>query len=86
MVKPSLHAAKTKNTRVPGRGKVINKVEKTHSHPHCGVCGAKLNGVVHGPQSKVRKTSKSQRHPNRVHGGYLCPRCLKSAIKAEIRE
>lgn len=84
MVRPSLRVAKTRKVRTPSHTK-IRRIDKKTKRPHCSQCGAVLHGVVFGHQSKVRKTSKSERLPSRVHAGYMCSRCLKSGIKAKAR-
>ena len=84
MVRPSLRVAKTRRIRTPSQTK-IKRINKRTNKPHCSQCGAILHGVVFGNQSKVRKTSKSERLPTRVHAGYMCSRCLKSGIKAKAR-
>lgn len=84
MVKPSLRVAKKRNIRVPS-GSKVKKIEKRTNKPHCSQCGAILHGVAFGRQNKIRKMSRSERLPTRVHSGYVCSRCLKSSIKAEVR-
>ncbi|MCE7742685.1 MAG: 50S ribosomal protein L34e [Candidatus Heimdallarchaeota archaeon] len=84
MVKPSLRVAKTRLRRIPSETKLV-KIEKRTKKPHCSKCGAILHGVAFGRQNRVRKMSRSERLPSRVHAGYLCSRCLKGAIKAEVR-
>jgi len=84
MVRPSLRAAKTRKVRVPSKT-VIRKVQKRAGKPRCSKCGAILGGVAFGPPSKIRKLSKSERLPTRMHAGYLCHKCLKEAIKNELR-
>ncbi len=84
MVRPSLRVAKTRRVRTPSQTK-IRKIEKKTKKPHCSQCGSVLHGVVFGQQNKVRKTSKTERLPTRVHAGYMCSRCVKSGIKAKAR-
>lgn len=84
MVKPSLRVSKTRMRRTPSETKLM-KIERRTKKPHCAECGAVLHGVAFGRQNKVRKMSRSERLPSRVHAGYLCSRCLKGAIKSEVR-
>ncbi|MHA1200455.1 MAG: 50S ribosomal protein L34e [Candidatus Heimdallarchaeaceae archaeon] len=84
MVRPSLRVAKTRLRRTPSETKLV-RIEKRTKKPHCSKCGAILHGVAFGRQSRVRKMSRSERLPSRVHAGYLCSRCVKGAIKAEVR-
>ncbi len=84
MVRPSLRVSKTRLIRTPSKTK-LQKISKRTKKPHCSQCGAILHGVAFGPQSKVRKMSRSEHLPSRQHAGYLCSRCLKSAIKMDVR-
>ncbi|MCG3215084.1 MAG: hypothetical protein KAS63_00045 [Candidatus Heimdallarchaeota archaeon] len=84
MVRPSLRFAKTRLIRTPSRTR-LKKIDKRTKKPHCSQCGSILHGVAFGNRDKVRKMSRSEHLPTRLHAGYLCSRCLKSAIKAEIR-
>ena len=84
MVKPSLRVAKTRNRRTQSETK-IRKIEKRTKKPHCSNCGAILHGVAFGRQNKVRKMSSSEKLPTRQHAGHLCSKCLKTAIKAQVR-
>jgi ribosomal protein L34E len=84
MVRPSLRVAKSRKVRTPSKTQ-IRRINKKTKKAHCSHCGAVLHGVVFGHQSKVRKTSKSERLPSRIHAGHLCSRCLKSGIKAKAR-
>ena len=84
MVRPSLRDSKTRLIRTPSRTK-LQKISKRTKKPHCSQCGAILHGVAFGPQSKVRKMSRSEHLPSRQHAGHLCSRCLKSAIKTDVR-
>lgn len=84
MVRPSIRAAKTRKVRTPSKVK-IRKVEKTVRKAHCAKCGAVLHGVISGPVKKVKKLSKSEKLPTRIHAGYVCHNCLKQAIQAQVR-
>jgi ribosomal protein L34E len=84
MVRPSLRVAKTRLIRTPSRTK-LKKINKRTKKPHCSQCGSTLHGVAFGNQNRVRKMSRSEHLPTRMHAGYLCSRCLKGAIKAEVR-
>ncbi len=87
MVRPSLRVAKTKLVRVPSsKEPVIRKTIKKTKRAHCGKCRSILGGVPTGPQSQIRKLPRSQRLPTRLHAGYLCSRCLRNAIKTEVRK
>ncbi|MHA1222419.1 MAG: hypothetical protein ACTSSG_07730 [Candidatus Heimdallarchaeaceae archaeon] len=84
MVRPSLRVAKTRQRRTPSETK-IRRIDKRTKKAHCSKCGNILHGVAFGKISKIRKMSKSEHLPTRIHSGYLCSRCLKNAIKSEVR-
>lgn len=84
MVRPSLRVARKRKIRIPSQTRV-KKIEKRAKRPHCSKCGSILHGVAFGRQNRIRKMSRSEHLPTRVHAGYLCSRCLKGAIKAEVR-
>ena len=73
-------------TKTPGgQTGLTYKRPKTSKHI-CANCGANLAGVPNQIPSKVKKTPKSYRRPERPYGGYLCPKCLKQKLKQKIRE
>jgi ribosomal protein L34E len=84
MVEPSLRVKKTRSKRTPSETR-IRRIEKRTKKPHCSKCGAILHGVAFGSQNKVRKMSRSERLPTRIHSGNICSSCLKKALKSEIR-
>jgi ribosomal protein L34E len=85
MVRPSLRVSKTRLVRTQSETR-LKKISKRTKKPHCSQCGAILHGVEFGPQVKVRKMSRSEHLPSRQHAGHLCSKCLKSAIKANVRK
>lgn len=84
MVKPSIRVSKTRKIRTPSKVQ-IKRIDKKVKKPHCAKCGAILAGVINGPVKKVKKLSKSEKLPTRIHAGYVCHNCLKRAIQAQVR-
>ena len=83
MVRPSLRVAKTRMRRTPSETR-IQRFDKRTKKPHCSRCGAILSGVAFGNQNRVRKMSRSERLPSRVHAGHLCSRCVKRGIRNQF--
>jgi large subunit ribosomal protein L34e len=50
----------------------------------CARCGAVLNGVP-ATDYERRKLPKSSKRPERMFGGFLCPRCLREVLKDVVR-
>ncbi|HIQ10021.1 MAG TPA: 50S ribosomal protein L34e [Euryarchaeota archaeon] len=82
MVSPVKRRLKKVYRRTPGGRVVIHfRKEKTGKHV-CAICGAPLHGVPHGKRpSEVRKLAKTERRPERVFGGVLCPGCTKRIVE-----
>jgi len=78
---PQKRRLKKVKKRTPGGRIVVHtRREKTGKHV-CAICGAPLSGVPHGKRpSEVRKLSHSERRPERVFGGVLCPSCTRRVI------
>lgn len=71
--------------RTPGGRTVIHYEKGKPSHAKCAVCGAILNSVPRLRPVELRKLPKSLRRPERMYGGVICPRCLKTLLKQAIR-
>ncbi len=82
MVSPIKRRLKKIFRRTPGGRVVIHfRKEKTSKHV-CAICGKPLHGVPHGKRpSQVRKLAKTERRPERVFGGVLCPECTRRVIE-----
>lgn len=50
---------------------------------HCADCKKVLHGVPRDIPSKIRKLSKTQRRPERIYGGVICPACLKVKLEQQ---
>jgi large subunit ribosomal protein L34e len=71
--------------RTPGGRTVVHYERRKNTPMRCARCGAILAGVPI-KESKRRTLPKTLKRPERIFGGVLCPRCLKTVIKRFIRE
>jgi len=71
--------------RTPGGRTVIHYEKRKPLPAKCAVCGAELHGVPRLRPVELRKLPKSLRRPERMYGGVICPRCLKTLLKQAIR-
>jgi large subunit ribosomal protein L34e len=85
--RPSLRTrtVKRKNLRTPGARNIVHydKISRP-GDSRCSACGAVLSGVPRLTPSKMSDLAKSSKRPNRPYGGYLCPNCLASRIRAKV--
>jgi large subunit ribosomal protein L34e len=74
-----------KRVRTPGgRLKIVEKPKKTEKHK-CAICKKILHGMPHGKRPvEVRKLAKTERRPERIFGGNICPDCLKQVIHEAV--
>jgi large subunit ribosomal protein L34e len=89
MPRPSLRTrtVKRRNLRTPGSRSVIHyNRDSRPSDARCSACGAILAGVPRLKPSKMANVSRSSKRPSRPYGGYLCPTCLASRIRAKVLE
>ncbi len=82
MVSPMKRRLKKIIRRTPGGRVVVHyKRGKTGKH-HCAICGKPLHGVPHGKRpAQVRKLAKTERRPERIFAGILCPECTRRVIE-----
>lgn len=62
-------------------GLVIHYKKRKPKSSHCSKCREELHGVPIDLPYKVRQMSKTERRPERMYGGFLCPECLKNFLK-----
>ncbi len=62
-------------------GVVVHYKKRKPKSSHCSKCKEELHGVPRDLPYKVRQLSKTERRPERMYGGVLCPECLKSFLK-----
>jgi len=87
--RPSLRtrSVKRKNLRTPGSRNVTHYYRSLRSGvAKCSACGARLSGVPKLGPSEMSNIAKSKKRPSRPHGGFLCPRCLSSKVRAKVFE
>lgn len=65
------------------KGVKIHYKKRKPKPAHCSKCKKILNGMPRGLPCKIRKLPKSQRRPERMYGGVLCPECLKQHLKEQ---
>jgi large subunit ribosomal protein L34e len=83
MPKP-MHRSRSfrKLNRVSPSGRHLLHFErKQNSIPHCGICGAELNGISMSANPKGR----TRRSNARKFGGVLCSSCASEVIKLSSR-
>ena len=52
----------------------------------CAGCKTTLHGVPRENPLKLKQNPKSQRRPQRIYGGVLCPSCTQRKIIEGVRE
>jgi len=87
MPRPALRtrSVKRKYVKLPGGRTTIHYKRKKPGYAKCMLCGGKLGGVPRGTPAEIRKLAHSERRPERIYGGVLCPKCLKQKLKEAIR-
>lgn len=53
---------------------------------HCANCKKVLHGMPRDLPFKIRKLPKTQRRPERIYGGVLCPACLKIKLEKQYQK
>ncbi len=71
--------------KTPGGRKVIHYERGKLKLAHCANCGKQLGGVPSLRIGKMKKLSKTQKRPQRIFGGVLCPKCVKDKIKETVK-
>lgn len=66
--------------KLPGGRVTIHYIKRKPNQAHCANCKKILRGVPKDLPVKIRKLPKSQRRPERLFGGFLCPSCAKNEI------
>lgn len=62
-------------------GWVFHYKKRKPEAAHCAKCSGLLHGVPRDLPYKIRQLSKTERRPERIYGGVLCPECLKNFLK-----
>lgn len=71
--------------KAPGGRLVVHFVKKKPKNAHCSTCEKPLGGVPRKFPAQVRNMGKTERRPERMFGGVLCPQCLKRKLIREVR-
>ncbi|MCX8158553.1 MAG: hypothetical protein N3D73_02690 [Candidatus Diapherotrites archaeon] len=67
--------------RTPKGQKTILLKRKEKVKPECHICKSKLHGAIYERSpAKIHRKSKTQRRPNSIFGGVLCPKCREKVI------
>lgn len=70
--------------RTPSRRTAVHRERRKNTPMRCGRCGAILAGVPI-KDTERRILPKTAKRPERMFGGVLCPRCLRTILKETIR-
>jgi len=82
------YRSRSKNQKkvvTPGKITKVHYKKPPPEFSKCAGCGQIIKSVPRLRGPNIRKVSKSKRHPNRIYGGYYCPNCLSTKIKAAVR-
>lgn len=60
--------------------KASYKKKKIGKAPSCGDCKKTLAGIAAKRPAAFARLKKSQRTVSRLHGGYLCPKCVQERV------
>ncbi|MGC9181363.1 50S ribosomal protein L34e [Thermogladius sp.] len=71
--------------RTPGGELRVHYEKRRPSSAHCAICGRPLNGVPRLRPSQLRKLAKTEKRPERIYGGVVCPSCLAKLIRRSVR-
>ena len=87
MVRPSLRSRSLARVyvRLPSSRVTIHYYKRRPEKAKCAMCKRPLHGVPALRPVDLRKLPKTSRRPERPYGGYLCPTCLRTALKRAIR-
>ncbi|MFX1256621.1 MAG: 50S ribosomal protein L34e [Promethearchaeota archaeon] len=86
MPRPALRskAQKRHKIRTPGNRKVTHYWRKKPKRAHCAICKKPLTAIPQLRPSKIRKTNKTERRPNRLESGRYCAKCLQTLIREAV--
>lgn len=65
-------------------GLVFHYKKRKPKAAHCSRCNGVLHGMPRDLPYKIRQLSKTERRPERMYGGVLCPECLKLFLKEKF--
>ena len=76
---------KRKQVKTPGGKNILHYEDKRTLKAKCAVCKKEIHGVPQKNNVQMKNLPKVKKRPTRMYGGYLCPSCLKVALKESIR-
>ena len=85
MVAPRFRRKKKVFRKSPGKKKVVLYIREKTKPRRCALCGRKLGGIPRSSGSELRKLSKTQKRPERMFAGILCPSCVSTILKEKLR-
>lgn len=71
--------------KTPGGLLKIHYEPRKPGPARCGVCGRPLNGVPRLAPVELRKLAKTEKRPERMYGGVICPSCLSRLLRESAR-
>lgn len=74
-----------KQIKTPGGKNILHYEDPKPLKAKCAICKKEIHGVPQKNNIKMKNLSKVKKRPTRMYGGYLCPSCLKDALKNSIR-
>ncbi len=86
MPRPGLRskAQARKKLRTPGNRNVTHYWRRKPKKDHCAICKRPIGSIPRQRPSKMKKTKKSKRRPNRLESGRYCHKCLQTLIKETV--
>jgi large subunit ribosomal protein L34e len=72
--------------KTPSKRNIISYRRKKPKLAHCSNCNKPLQGVPRALPFKMRNMPKSQKRPERIFGGTLCPKCAKRELIRRVRK
>ncbi|MEM2077689.1 MAG: 50S ribosomal protein L34e [Thermosphaera sp.] len=87
MPRPMLRSRSWRRTsiRTPSGRVVVHYEKRRPGVAKCSVCGKPLNGVPSLRPSGMAKLAKTEKRPERMFGGTVCPECLARGLREAVR-
>jgi large subunit ribosomal protein L34e len=73
------------SVRTPSGRLVVHYEKRRPGAAKCSVCGRPLNGVPPLRPSEMSKLAKTEKRPERMYGGAVCPSCLARGLREAAR-
>lgn len=71
--------------KVPGGATKAHYKERKPGKAKCGKCCSLLKGVPRERPLKMHNLPKTKKRPERLYGGNLCSKCMRSLIVEKAR-